>query len=109
MKTKLFKTLAATAMSVLAIACVKEPVAGVAGDGETTEVSFNVEVPGETVVTKGISDASTTDELICQVFLNDGNYTPVPELTQKVAVDVATHKAKVEFSLVKGNKYAFIF
>ena len=109
MKTKLFKTLAATAMSVLAIACAKEPVAGVAGDGETTEVSFNVEVPGETVVTKGISDASTTDELICQVFLNDGNYTPVPELTQKVAVDVATHKAKVEFSLVKGNRYAFIF
>ncbi len=109
MKTKLFKTLAATAMSVLAIACAKEPVAGVAGDGETTEVSFNVEVPGETVVTKGISDASTTDELICQVFLNDGNYTPVPELTQKVAVDAATHKAKVEFSLVKGNKYAFIF
>lgn len=109
MKTKLFKTLAVTAMSVLAIACAKEPVAGVAGDGETTEVSFNVEVPGETVVTKGISDASTTDELICQVFLNDGNYTPVPELTQKVAVDVATHKAKVEFSLVKGNRYAFIF
>lgn len=109
MKTKLFKTLAATAMSVLVIACAKEPVAGVAGDGETTEVSFNVEVPGETVVTKGISDASTTDELICQVFLNDGNYTPVPELTQKVAVDAATHKAKVEFSLVKGNKYAFIF
>lgn len=109
MKTKLFKTLAATAMSVLAIACAKKPVAGVAGDGETTEVSFNVEVPGETVVTKGISDASTTDELICQVFLNDGNYTPVPELTQKVAVDAATHKAKVEFSLVKGNKYAFIF
>ncbi len=109
METKLFKTLAATAMSVLAIACAKEPVAGVAGDGETTEVSFNVEVPGETVVTKGISDASTTDELICQVFLNDGNYTPVPELTQKVAVDAATHKAKVEFSLVKGNKYAFIF
>lgn len=109
MKTKLFKTLAATAMSVLAIACAKEPVAGVAGDGETTEVSFNVEVPGETVVTKGISDASATDELICQVFLNDGNYTPVPELTQKVAVDAATHKAKVEFSLVKGNKYAFIF
>lgn len=109
MKTKLFKTLAATAMSVLAIACAKEPVAGVAGDGETTEVSFNVEVPGETVVTKGISDASTTDELICQVFLNDGNYTPVPELTQKVAVDAATHKTKVEFSLVKGNRYAFIF
>ena len=108
MKTKLFKILAATALSVLAVACAKEPVA-VNGDGETSTVSFTVEVPETAVATKGISDASTTDELICQVFLNDGNHTPVPELTQKVAVDVATHKAKVEFSLVKGNRYAFIF
>ena len=110
MKTKLFKTLAATAMSVLAIACAKEPVA-VNGDGETSTVSFTVEVPETAVATKGISDASTTDELICQVFLNPSKdvYTPITELEQKVAVDVATHKAKVEFSLVKGNRYAFIF
>ncbi len=110
MKTKLFKTLAATAMSVLAIACAKEPVA-VNGDGETSTVSFTVEVPETAVATKGISDASTTDELICQVFLNPSKdvYTPITELEQKVAVDVATHKAVVEFSLVKGNKYAFIF
>lgn len=109
MKTKLFKTLAATAMSVLAIACAKEPVAGVAGDGETTEVSFDVNVPEVTAVTKGISDASTTNELICQVFFNDGNYTPIPSLNQTVPVDVTTHKATVNFSLVKGNKYAFVF
>lgn len=93
-------------MSVLALACAKEPVGG---GIEASTVSFTVEVPETTVTTKGISDASTTDELICQVFLNDGNYTPVPELAQTVPVDVASHKAKVEFSLVKGNKYAFIF
>ena len=106
MKTKLFKTLAATAMSVLAIACAKEPV----GDIEASTVSFTVDVPETTVTTKGISDASTTDELICQVFLNPSKdvYTPIG-LEKKVAVDVATHKAVVEFSLVKGNKYAFIF
>lgn len=106
MNTKLFNSFAAAAMSVLALACAKEPVGG---GIEASTVSFTVEVPETTVTTKGISDASTTDELICQVFLNDGNYTPVPELTQKVPVDVASHKAKVEFSLVKGNKYAFIF
>ena len=105
MNTKLFNSFAVAAMSVLALACAKEPVGGI----EASTVSFTVEVPETTVTTKGISDASTTDELICQVFLNDGNYTPVPELTQKVPVDVASHKAKVEFSLVKGNKYAFIF
>ena len=106
MQTKLFKTLAATAMSVLAIACAKEPV----GDIEASTVSFTVDVPETTVTTKGISDASTTDELICQVFLNPSKdvYTPIG-LEKKVAVDVATHKAVVEFSLVKGNKYAFIF
>ena len=118
MKTKLFKTLAATAMSVLAIACAKEPVAGVAGDGETTEVSFNVEVPGETVVTKGISDAASVDELVFQAFLNHKytdaetgksvtEYIPVPEVTK--IVPVADKKANVTASLVKGQTYSFIF
>ena len=41
------------------------------------------------------------------MFLNDGNYTPVPELTQTVTVE--NRKATVNFTLVKGNKYAFIF
>lgn len=107
MKTKLINVFAVAAMSALALACAKETVSG--EDDGTAKVSFSVEVPDETVTTRGISDASTTDELICQVFLNDGNYTPVSELTQTVTVDVATHKAKVEFSLVKGNKYAFVF
>ena len=108
MQTKLFKTLAATAMSVLAIACAKEPSVA-DGNGETTEVSFEVAVPEVEAVTKGISDASTTDELVCQVFLNDADKTPIPELTQIVPIDVTTHKATVKFSLVKRNSYAFIF
>ena len=118
MKTKLFKTLAATAMSVLAIACAKEPVAGVAGDGETTEVSFNVEVPGETVVTKGISDAASVNELVFQAFLQHKytdaetgkpvtEYIPVPGETK--IVPVADKKANVTASLVKGQTYSFIF
>ena len=79
------------------------------GNGETTEVSFEVNVPEVATVTKGISDASTTNELICQVFLNDANKTPIPELTQTVPIDVTTHKATVKFSLMKRNSYAFIF
>ena len=66
-----------------------------------------MDVPEATVTTRGLSDAATTDQLICQVFLNDGNYTPVPELTQTVTVE--NRKATVNFTLVKGNKYAFIF
>ena len=104
MSTKLFNAFAAAAMSVLALACAKEPVTG---DGQTVEALFDVDVPGVEVSTKGLSDAASVNELICQVFLNDGNYTPVPDLNQ--TVPVTAKKAKVTFSLVKGQKYAFIF
>lgn len=104
MSTKSFNAFAAAAMSVLALACAKEPVTG---DGQTVEATFDVDVPGVEVSTKGLSDAASVNELICQVFLNDGNYTPVPDLNQ--TVPVTAKKAKVTFSLVKGQKYAFIF
>lgn len=106
MKMNSLKTFAAAALAVLAFGCAKE---NVADEGEKSQVTFTVDVPEATVTTRGLSDAGTTNELICQVFLNDGSYTPVPELTQTVPVDVFTHKATVNFTLVKGNKYAFIF
>lgn len=105
MNKKLFKTFAAAAMSVLALACAKEQVGP--GEGAMVEATFSVDVPGVEVSTKGLSDAASVNELICQVFLNDGNYTPVPDLNQ--TVPVTAKKAKVTFSLVKGQKYAFIF
>lgn len=104
MSTKLFNAFAAAAMSVLAIACAKEPVTG---DGQTVEATFDVDVPGVEVSTKGLSDAASVNELICQVFLNDGNYTPVPDLNQTVTV--TDKHAKVTFNLVKGQKYSFAF
>ena len=105
MNKNLFKTFAIAAMAVLAGACAKEQVAS--GDGETVEMTFNVDVPETTITTKGLSDAAQVDELICQVFLNDGNYTPVPDLNQ--TVEVKNKKAKVTFNLVKGQKYSFAF
>lgn len=112
MNKNLFKTFAIAAMAVLAGACAKEQVAS--GDGETVEMTFNVDVPEKTITTKGLSDAAQVDELICQVFLKgakDENkhfvYTPVPELTQNVAV--VGGKATVKFSLVKGQTYSFAF
>lgn len=101
-----FKTFAAAALAVLACSCAKE---NVAEESENSQVTFSVEVPEATVTTRGLSDASTTNELICQVFLDNADYTPVLELTQTVPVDVTTHKATVNFTLVKGNRYAFIF
>lgn len=112
MNKKLLKSFAAAAMSVLAIACAKEQVGP--GEGALVEATFSVDVPGVEVSTKGLSDAASVNELICQVFLKgakDKNkhfvYTPVPELTQNVAV--VGGKATVKFSLVKGQTYSFAF
>ena len=112
MNKNLFKTFAIAAMAVLAGACAKEQVGS--ADGETVEMTFNVDVPETTITTKGLSDAASVNELICQVFLKgakDENkhfvYTPVPELTQNVAV--VGGKATVKFSLVKGQTYSFAF
>ncbi len=105
MNKNLFKTFAIAAMAVLAGACAKEQVGS--ADGETVEMTFNVDVPETTITTKGLSDAASVNELICQVFLNDGNYTPVPDLNQ--TVEVKNKKAKVTFNLVKGQKYSFAF
>lgn len=105
MNKNLLKSFAAAAMSVLAIACAKEQVGP--GEGAMVEATFSVDVPGVEVSTKGLSDAASVNELICQVFLNDGNYTPVPDLNQ--TVEVKNKKAKVTFNLVKGQKYSFAF
>lgn len=113
MYKNLLKSIAFAALAIVAGACAKEQVAS--GDGETVEMTFNVDVPETTITTKGLSDAAQVDELICQVFLKgakkDENkhfvYTPVPELTQNVAV--VGGKATVKFSLVKGQTYSFAF
>lgn len=112
MNKNLFKTFAIAAMAVLAGACAKEQVGS--ADGETVEMTFNVDVPETTITTKGLSDAAKIDELVFQVFLRgakDQNkhyiYTPVPELTQ--TVPVVDKKATVKISLVKGQTYSFAF
>lgn len=105
MNKNLFKTFAIAAMAVLAGACAKEQVGP--GEGAMVEATFDVDVPGVEVSTKGLSDAASVNELICQVFLNDGNYTPVHDLNQTVTV--TDKHAKVTFNLVKGQKYSFAF
>lgn len=112
MNKNLFKTFAIAAMAVLAGACAKEQVGS--ADGETVEMTFNVDVPETTITTKGLSDAAQVDELVFQVFLTgtkDKNKhyenKPVPELTQ--VVPVVDKKATVKVNLVKGQKYSYAF
>ena len=112
MNKNLFKTFAIAAMAVLAGACAKEQVGS--ADGETVEMTFNVDVPGATITTKGLSDAAQVDELVFQVFLTGTKdekkhfiNTPVPELTQ--VVPVVDKKATVKVNLVKGQRYSYAF
>lgn len=112
MNKNLFKTFAIAAMAVLAGACAKEQVGS--ADGETVEMTFNVDVPETTITTKGLSDAAQVDELVFQVFLTgtkDENKhyenKPVPELTQ--VVPVVDKKATVRVNLVKGQTYSYAF
>ena len=102
MNKNLFKTFAIAAMAVLAGACAKEQVAS--GDGETVEMTFNVDVPETTITTKGLSDSKDVDEVICQVFLSSDH-----TLLESKTVDFVGGKANVSFSLVKGQKYDFAF
>lgn len=113
MNKNLFKTFAIAAMAVLAGACAKEQVGS--ADGETVEMTFNVDVPETTITTKGLSDAAQIDELVFQVFLTSKTKdekkhfvnTPVPELTQ--VVPVVDKKATVRVNLVKGQRYSYAF
>lgn len=113
MNKNLFKTFAIAAMAVLAGACAKEQVGS--ADGETVEMTFNVDVPETTITTKGLSDAAQIDELVFQVFLTSKTKdekkhfvnTPVPELTQ--VVPVVDKKATVKVNLVKGQRYSYAF
>lgn len=52
MNKNLFKSLAFAAVAVIAGACAKEQVTS--GDGETVEMTFNVDVPEATITTKGL-------------------------------------------------------
>lgn len=112
MNKNLFKTFAIAAMAVLAGACAKEQVGP--ADGETVEMTFNVDVPETTITTKGLSDAAQVDELVFQVFLTGTKdekkhyeNKPVPELTQ--VVPVVDKKATVKVNLVKGQRYSYAF
>lgn len=104
MNKNLFKSLAFAAVAVIVGACAKEQVTS--GDGETVEMTFNVDVPETTITTKGLSDAAQVDELKFQLFIKEGTgYKMVQEQT----VPVTDKKAVVKASLVKRQSYEAAF
>ena len=102
MNKNLFKTFAAAAMSVLALACAKEPVTG---DGQTVEATFDVDVPG-VMATKAIGDGMTASQLYYQVF--DEKSNPIEGLGVQTK-KMNSGKTTVTFQLVKDQTYNFVF
>ena len=102
------KYIFAAALAVLALGCNKEQVA-VDGtpDGEEVAVTFAAELPG--TVTKAIGDGLTAKNLSVAVYDDASNAAGTHIVTlDKTAVFDALHTT-VEYSLVKGKTYHFIF
>lgn len=104
MNKNLFKTFAIAAMAVLAGACEKEQIGS--ADGETVEMTFNVDVPETTITTKGLSDAAQVDELRFQLFIKEGTGY---KMVQDQTVPVTNKKAALKASLVKQQHYEAAF
>lgn len=102
------KYIFAAALAMLALGCNKEQVAvdGTA-DGEEVAVTFAAELPG--TITKAIGDGLTAKNLSVAVYDDASNAagTHIVAL-DKTAVFDALHTT-VEYSLVKGKTYHFIF
>ena len=105
MNKNLFKTFAIAAMAVLAGACAKVQVGS--ADGETVEMTFNVDVPETTITTKGLSDAAQVDELVFDAFRSLNDTEPIEGLRQVVAVE--NGRATIQVKLIKGQNYRFVF
>lgn len=105
MNKNLLKSIAAAAMSVLAIACAKEQVGP--GEGAMVEATFSVDVPGVEVSTKGLSDAASVNELVFDAFRTQNDTEPIEGLRQVVAVE--NGRATIQVKLIKGQNYRFVF
>lgn len=105
MNKNLFKSLALAAVAVIAGACAKEQIAS--GDGETVEMTFNVDVPEATITTKGLSDAASVNELIFDAFRSLNDTESIKGFRQVVAVE--NGRATIQVKLIKGQNYRFVF
>lgn len=101
---KIFKYLAAAALTLLAVSCNKEQVTEVP-DGQTVDVTFTAVLPGE-MATKALGDGQTAKKLYVSVYENDDAKTKLDLDKTATFTDL---KTQVTFSLVKGKTYNFVF
>ena len=101
------KYILAAALAMLALGCNKEQVTEAVPDGTEVSVTFTAELPG--MQTKAIGDGLTAKNLSVAVYDDASNAAGTHIVTlDKTAVFDALHTT-VEYSLVKGKTYHFIF
>ena len=101
------KYILAAALAMLALGCDKEQVTEAVPDGTEVSVTFMAELPG--MQTKAIGDGLTAKNLSVAVYDDVSNAAGTHIVTlDKTAVFDALHTT-VEYSLVKGKTYHFIF
>lgn len=98
------KCLMATALAVIAAGCAKEQVSPGIEDGQEVIVSYNIAAP-QGLVTKAISDGQSAKNLTVAVYDSEKNHIATLDQT----ATFSDLKATVEFHLVKGKTYNFIF
>ncbi len=96
------KTIAAAALSLLAVACAKDRLVD---SDRQSDVSFMIEL-SDSPATKDIADGTTATKLYYQVFDSDG--APINGLGVQ-STDLVGKSAEVNFQLVTGQTYSFIF
>lgn len=94
----------ATALAVIAAGCAKEQVSPGIEDGQEVIVSYNIAAP-QGLVTKAISDGQSAKNLTVAVYDSEKNHIATLDKT----ATFSDLKATVEFHLVKGKTYNFIF
>lgn len=99
---KIFTIAAAAAMLFGAASCQKEITPGQKGD---CKVTFNVEVPDEVVTKAQMSDGTTVDELVYEVYVGE-------EVMYEGTVDPTapgSRKFVLELNLVSNQTYDLLF
>ena len=101
---KSIKYLVAAAMAMMAIGCAKEQVSSEIPDGQEINVTFNASLP-EGIKTRALGDGTKANQLVVAVYDNTtGN--ELTSLRQTKGINIST---TVEFNLVKGKTYSFVF
>lgn len=105
MKKLFYSFFAAAAMLFAATSCSQEEMIENGASGNEVEVSFNVDLEGQTA-SRTIADGLTVDQLIFAVYDKEG--VEIQTLRQD-DVKVSNKGAVVKTRLVKGQEYQFVF